>query len=332
MARLVYEFLKQQGYRVFMDVEDLKSGPFNTALFDKIDSATDAVVILTPGSLDRCHEKDDWLRLEVAYAIQKNKNIIPVMTNDFSWPSEPLPVGITALPTFQGIVPSHVLFKESLKKLTSLLISRPKKHLLIKLCVLSLALVILILFAIGSVIAFRGFQNDRDASPPPITSHDVEAMTQRILSIANECMQDPSVVADKRVELQILAAKVAANVRYREDDPGAAAALYRLTAASLLFQPVGNPDREKLRDGLYWLSKLVELSRDVENDNEVTEAVKFFTAFVEGRETRWNAEDAVTHAVSLALLGSQDEDAAEIAKRIVQRPIGSYFHEVKRSP
>jgi hypothetical protein len=54
LARLVSEILPRRGYRVFMDVESLRSGPFNTALLSEIESASEVVVILTPGSLDRC--------------------------------------------------------------------------------------------------------------------------------------------------------------------------------------------------------------------------------------------------------------------------------------
>ncbi len=79
MARLVRDSLQRRGYRVFMDVEDLRSGPFNTALFNEIDSAADIVVILTRGSLDRCRTEGDWLRLEVAHAIQRKGNVVPVM-------------------------------------------------------------------------------------------------------------------------------------------------------------------------------------------------------------------------------------------------------------
>ena len=73
MARLVYSSLQRRGYSVFMDVEGLKSGLFNTALFEAIDSATDFVVVLCPNSLDRCNDKGDWLRLEVAFAIKRRR-------------------------------------------------------------------------------------------------------------------------------------------------------------------------------------------------------------------------------------------------------------------
>lgn len=128
MARLVRDSLRQRGYNVFMDVEDLRSGLFNTALFSVIDSASDVVVVLTPGSLDHCRQEGDWVRLEVAHAIQMKKNIIPVMTRGFQWPIEPLPADLAPLPNYNGIAPSHEYFEESMKRLAEFLVGRPKSR------------------------------------------------------------------------------------------------------------------------------------------------------------------------------------------------------------
>jgi formylglycine-generating enzyme required for sulfatase activity len=128
MARLVRDSLQRRGYTAFMDVEDLRSGPFNTALFGEIESAADVIVILTPGSLDRCGTEGDWLRLEVAHAIQKKKNIVPVMARGFAWPREPLPDDLAALPGYNGLAPSHEFFEASMGKLARLLVGRPKRR------------------------------------------------------------------------------------------------------------------------------------------------------------------------------------------------------------
>jgi hypothetical protein len=51
LAGRVKDALKNRGFSVFMDVEDLKSGKFDEALLGKIEDATDVLVILTPGCL-----------------------------------------------------------------------------------------------------------------------------------------------------------------------------------------------------------------------------------------------------------------------------------------
>jgi hypothetical protein len=126
MARLVRNALQVRGYGVFMDVEDLKSGPFKTALLSEIESSSDVVVILTPNSLDHCHDEGDWLRTEVSHAIKHGKNVIPVMTRGFKWPAS-LPDDIAALPNLEGLEPSLDLFDASMDRLARLLTSTPVK-------------------------------------------------------------------------------------------------------------------------------------------------------------------------------------------------------------
>jgi len=143
-ARLVKESLQKRGYReedVFLDVENLRSGRFNQELFDRIEAATDVVVILTPGCLDRCKDPEDWVRQEVAHAIQCKKNIVPVMARGFVFPTG-LPDDIRALSTYHGIAPSYELFDASMDKLVSLLVGRPRSALPI--CLLATAGVLLV--------------------------------------------------------------------------------------------------------------------------------------------------------------------------------------------
>jgi tetratricopeptide (TPR) repeat protein len=128
-ARLVKESLQKRGYRdedVFLDVENLRSGPFNTELLNRIEAATDVIVVLTPGSLDRCKNPDDWVRQEVAHAMRCKKNIVPVMARGFVFPTTGLPEDIRSLSTYNGIAPSYELFQASMDKLVSLLVGRPK--------------------------------------------------------------------------------------------------------------------------------------------------------------------------------------------------------------
>src|SRR5438552_582602 len=83
LARNIRDALQKRRFDVFMDVEDLRGGPFNRALYEQIDAATDVVVALTPGSLERCFDNpNDWLRLELAHALKRSKNVVPVLGRD----------------------------------------------------------------------------------------------------------------------------------------------------------------------------------------------------------------------------------------------------------
>jgi len=125
MARLVRDNLRDRGFDVFMDVEDLKSGQFNEGLLREIESATDVLVILSPGSLDRSFQDGDWLRWELAHSIACKKNVVPVLMRGFVWPSQPLPEDLKALPYHQGVEPSHNFFSASIDKLVTLLKGHP---------------------------------------------------------------------------------------------------------------------------------------------------------------------------------------------------------------
>lgn len=107
VANLIATRLQSVGYNVFFDMEKLRSGKFNEQLFDVIDNCTDFVVVLPPNALDRCVNEDDWVRLEVCRAMERKKNIIPVMLNGFVWP-KPMPQGMEELEKYQALTASSV--------------------------------------------------------------------------------------------------------------------------------------------------------------------------------------------------------------------------------
>lgn len=103
LAQLLYDRLTQMGYSVFYDVESLRSGKFNEALYNYMDECNEALVVLSPNALDRCSSPEDWVRKEISYLIEKKKNIIPIMMKGFVFPSK-LPDGMRDLDKYNGIV------------------------------------------------------------------------------------------------------------------------------------------------------------------------------------------------------------------------------------
>lgn len=124
LARLIYDRLTARGYRVFFDIESLRSGEFNKQLLAVIEECRDMIVVLPPGALERCSNEGDWLYLELEHAMKNRKNIIPVMMKGFEWP-ETLPKGLEGLQNYNGIQDSKDYFDAVIDKLTTLLISRP---------------------------------------------------------------------------------------------------------------------------------------------------------------------------------------------------------------
>ena len=124
-ACLIAEKLRNRGYRVFLDVESLRSGKFNEQLYSVIEQCDDFVLVLPAGGLDRCENQDDWLRMETMCAMRHGKNIIPVMLKGFVWPST-LPEGMEGLDNYQGIAAGDIsYFDASVERLVSYLKSRP---------------------------------------------------------------------------------------------------------------------------------------------------------------------------------------------------------------
>lgn len=158
-ANLIATRLKSAGYSVFFDMETLRSGKFNEQLYDAIDNCKDFIVVLPPNALDRCVNEDDWVRLEVCHAMEKGKNVIPVMLNGFTWP-EPMPEGMENLRDCQALTASSIeyfdLAMERLQK--QYLQSKPRIPFfrLLKYasaCILSLLAVIAILWGVFYILS-----------------------------------------------------------------------------------------------------------------------------------------------------------------------------------
>ena len=118
LARLLEYKLTERGFKVFFDVESLRAGAFDKALFDRIAECDVVLVVLPPHGLDRCADPDDWVRLEIARALKLKKKIIPIMIRDFEFP-DTLPEDIDALRRMHGIKANNEFFEALIEKLIS---------------------------------------------------------------------------------------------------------------------------------------------------------------------------------------------------------------------
>ncbi len=91
-ANNLYYRLTTRGYSTFFDLEEMRSDNFNIQLLNYIENTKDVFVILEEGSLDGCKkenwENEDWFCHEIAFALEKKKNIIPILLGDYKMPSE----------------------------------------------------------------------------------------------------------------------------------------------------------------------------------------------------------------------------------------------------
>lgn len=123
-ALLTARSLSERGYKTFLDVRSLTAGYFDEQLLREIENATFFVLILSPNSLARCVNADDWVLRELTHALSKQKPVIPIFKSGFSFDAKQ---GIPDLPQlaelrrFQGVSYSNANFDGYLEKLMELL-------------------------------------------------------------------------------------------------------------------------------------------------------------------------------------------------------------------
>lgn len=187
-ANLIATRLKAAGYRVFFDLESMRSGPFNEQLYNVIEHCRDFVLVLPPNALDRCVNEEDWVRKEICHAMAHKKNIIPVMLNGFEWPKQ-MPQGLEGLENYQSITSSVEFFDLVMKRLESYLKSRKYTlpRVIARWCSIVL-LGLLVLFA-PIFLLFRVLS-------VPVCEKVVEHLTIKVMAI-NFMLEDNKLIAEE---------------------------------------------------------------------------------------------------------------------------------------
>jgi hypothetical protein len=90
---------------VFLDVDNLGPSPsFDQRLLKEIAARYNFILLLSPGSLDRCHDASDWIRLELEHALTTGRRIVPVTRSGFHLGTDlPLPPSISSLPLHNAV-------------------------------------------------------------------------------------------------------------------------------------------------------------------------------------------------------------------------------------
>lgn len=93
IASNVKHHLEDRGLSVFMDVKSLHAGPFPRQIKEAISNSNNVVLILSPGAMDKCAQKEDWVRRELEIAREQNVLVTPIRHPDYRDP-EGLPAWI----------------------------------------------------------------------------------------------------------------------------------------------------------------------------------------------------------------------------------------------
>lgn len=276
-AKMLFDSLKRHGYRVFLDVETLRSGVFNTKLLDVIEHCKDFIIVLSPGSLDRTANEDDWVRQELRHALETGRNVIPVMLRGFVFP-ETLPADIDGVRVHNGIAASMEFYDAFVEKLTKNLMLSKRRKVRIPwqpiAAVLGIATVVAALWLFGVIPPDKTF--------PPVIPENV--------------------VADTSGRQQVLKEMGEGEKQYAEGKLDKASNAYRKAIA------VGQSDSTP--DALYWVGRIQAEQGEIANAIECYSAAiemdqdnaKYYEARGDAYKVLGMTDEAVddfTHAISL---------------------------------
>ncbi len=132
LARAIYLDLRASGYDVFLDFESIDSGSFERIILGQIAARAHFLALLTPGSVERCVNSDDWMRREIEYAMDMGRNVVPVSAQGFSFEdAEPYLKGrLVTLPQYNALVMPSGYFDEAMTRLRTRFLNKPLELIL----------------------------------------------------------------------------------------------------------------------------------------------------------------------------------------------------------
>ncbi len=119
MARMIYDRLRlEKEYRCFLDVEKLNAGDFHQNILREMDKCDIFLLVLSKNALNRCVNPGDNVRREIESALKRKLAIIPVTSEDFTWP-ERMPEGLESIENYNSIPYIQVYSEQFFERLYS---------------------------------------------------------------------------------------------------------------------------------------------------------------------------------------------------------------------
>lgn len=119
MARMIYDRVRlEKKYQCFLDVEKLNAGNFREHIAQEMGKCDIFLLILSKNALNRCVNLNDNVRQEIELALEKHLPIIPVMSEDFSWPDS-MPQGLESIKDLNGVPYIQVYSEQFFERLYS---------------------------------------------------------------------------------------------------------------------------------------------------------------------------------------------------------------------
>lgn len=175
-AKHLYDLLTRDGYKVSFDIDTLRNGDFDTSLLKRIDECKDFILIIDAHAFDRTldpnfNPQNDWLRKELAYALRKNKNIIPIfLTGITNFPPN-LPSDIAGVLKKNGPQYNRYYFNDFYELLKKDFITSKGMTLLRRLCIICCCVIACI-----GIIIIGYIYSPFETTERPLTEYDDDVL------------------------------------------------------------------------------------------------------------------------------------------------------------
>jgi formylglycine-generating enzyme required for sulfatase activity len=187
-ARSVHDALKHQGYDAFLDVDDISAGYWANQILTEVPKRAHFLLLVTPGAMDRCAKRGDWVRHEFELAKANQRNIVPVFEEsvDITKLRQECPNSMKGIFEFQGLTLRHNDFQHGIETLVTRYIpphKAPKgdmQPVFIKpsddnkpsIFLVTLMLLILVAIVVGAALIFRSVVvNPHTSDESPVVSN-----------------------------------------------------------------------------------------------------------------------------------------------------------------
>ena len=129
LARSIYMDLKANGWDAFLDVNTIDSGDFDRVILNQIGARAHFILLISPGSLERCANEGDWVLREIQEAVRLERNIVPIIEEgaDFAREMTYLPPDVRATVSKKNALPlPHFFFEAAVEMLRSRFLKTPE--------------------------------------------------------------------------------------------------------------------------------------------------------------------------------------------------------------
>jgi hypothetical protein len=129
LAHSIYMDLRSNGWDVFLDVNTIDSGDFDRTILNQIGARAHFVLLISPGSLERCANSGDWVLREIEEAVRLERNIVPILEEgaDFTREMSYLPAELRAVISGKNSLPlTYFYFEDGVEMLRSRFLKTPE--------------------------------------------------------------------------------------------------------------------------------------------------------------------------------------------------------------